>query len=221
MLAVSTERMMRTDPAQRFGWMDYFQPTKRLRQYLMLEAIKQAEHQRLTQRQISTLSGISPSVVNQYLTDFEASQWIERASLNGRDFQYVLTDQGRDVLREMMVAYIRETFQLFSAGKAELAEMLRDYQARYGIERLVFYSAGEVTELLLHPLQETSMELVAIVDDDPNKQGRRMFGYPIIAGASIAAYQPDAIVITTFRYRDEIHQTLDALDLPGVRIIDF
>ncbi|MFB6271486.1 MAG: winged helix-turn-helix transcriptional regulator [Salinibacter sp.] len=187
----------------------------------MLEALDNPDERRLTQRQISALSGISPSVVNQYLNDFEQADWIERTSLNGRDVQYVLTDQGRDVLREMMVAYVRETFQLFSAGKAELTEILRAYEREYAIERLIFYSAGEVTELLLHPLQETSMALVAVADDDPDKQGSALFGYPLIAPESIADYAPDAVMVTTFRYRDAIHETLDELNLGKITVIDF
>ena len=207
--------------ADRFRWMGYFQPTKRLRQYLMLEALAGADNRRLTQREISMLSGISPSVVNQYLTDFEASGWITRTSLNSRDFQYTLTDDGHQTLREMMVAYVRETFQLFSAGKAELADMLRDYQDRYAIDRLMFYSAGEVTELLLHPLQDTAMDLVAIVDDNPDRQRTKLFGYPIVARDAILEYRPDAVMITTFRYRDEIREALSQMDRSGIAVIGF
>lgn len=214
-------RAAEASAAERFSWTHYFQPTKRLRQYLMLEALDRADDQRLTQRQISTLSGISPSVVNQYLNDFQTEGWIARTSLNGRDVRYALTDDGQRVLREMMVAYIRETFQLFSAGKAELAEMLRSYQAQYDIERLVLYSAGEVTELLLHPLQDTAMELVAIVDDDPDKQGTKLFGYPIVSREEIADHQPDAVIVTTFRYRDEIRKALGQMRLGDIDVIEF
>ncbi len=121
----------------------------------------------------------------------------------------------------MLVEYIRETFQLFSAGKAELAEILRGYQLKYDIEDLILYSAGEVTELLLHALQETSMQLLAIADDDPARQVKELFGYPIISREEIQQYRPDAVIITTFRYRQEIYEKIKDLEHEGVRIIGF
>lgn len=209
------------DKTKRFDRLKYFQPTKRLRHYLMLEAISDSEGSHLTQRRISERSGISPSVVNHYLGEFRGSNLIERASLNQRDYSYSLTSGGRRKKREMLVEYIRETFQLFSAGKAELAEILRGYKLKYGIENLILYSAGEVTELLLHALQETSMQLLAIVDDDSVKQGKALFGYPIISREEIQRYRPDAVIITTFRYRPEIYEKIKDLEQEGVRIIGF
>lgn len=210
-----------TQKPRRFGWTCYFQPTKRLRQYLMLEAISRAHGHQLTQRQISDVSGISPAVVNQYLSEFQDARLIERASLNRRDFSYALTPQGERQKREMMVEYIRETFQLFSAGKNELAQILRGYERAYDIGSLVFYTAGEVTELLLHPLQETSIKLLAIADDNPAKQGTELFGYPIIPREEIEALRPDAVMITTFRYRRAIHERIKHLEDQGIRVIGF
>ena len=222
-LTVTTKEEDITIETKQFGWMKYFQPTKRLRQYLMLESLSKPQDAHVTQRQIAQISGISPSVVNQYLGEFYTGKLMERSPINQRDFSYSLTRQGRAQQREMMVEYIRETFQLFSAGKKELAKILKGYQAKYGIQKVVFYSAGVVTELLLHALQETSMSLLAIVDDDRDKQGRKLFGHPIIGAQEIAQFHPDAVIITTFRYRHKIRQQIASLhpEKLGIKIIEF
>jgi DNA-binding MarR family transcriptional regulator len=198
----------------------YFRPTKRLRQYFMLEALARG-NEGLTQRDLGKLAGLSPAVVNQYLMEFTREGLVERFPLNRRDLRYQLTSMGEELRRELMVAYIRETFQLFRHGKDELAEILRGYQRRYQLKRVVFYSAGQVTEVLLQALAETSLELLAIVDDDPGKQNMSFFGYPVVAREEIARYRPDAVIITTFRYRKQILEGIQDLEAQGIRVLGF
>lgn len=208
--------------AKQIDGMDYFQPTKEFRQYQMLDSIKSAKGTKITQREISDASKISPSVVNKYLEQFLDDELIVRKEINKRDHAYELTDKGQRQHRKRMIEYIRETFQLFSTGKSELGTILRNYKEDYDIESLMFYSAGEVTELLLHAIQNTGMDLLAIVDDDPEKQGSDLFGYPVIARNGIASYNPDAIIITTFRYRKKIHDKVShAEDEYGIDVLGF
>lgn len=186
----------------------------------MLEALTRAD-ERLTQRELGRLAGLSPAVVNQYLFEFLEQGIIERFSLNRRDLGYSLTPQGRTLRRELMVGYIRETFQMFQSGKEELARILKEHQERYELKRVIFYSAGQVTEVLIQALGETSLELLAIADDDPAKRHQRFFGYPIISGDEIADYHPDAVIITTFRYREQINKRIRHLKKKGIPVIGF
>ena len=201
--------------------MGYLQPTKRFRQYLMLESISSAEGAHLTQRRIAEAAGISPAVVNQYLAEFEKKGFLKRERLSRRDHAYRLTAEGQRQRREMMVEYIRETFRLFSAGKAQLARLLQKHAQTYNLRRVIFYTAGEVTELLLHSLGMTDIELLAIVDDDPAKQGKELFGYPIISREEIPRFNPDGVIITTFRYRQEIYDKIKGLENQGIKVIGF
>lgn len=208
--------------SHRFDALSYFKPTKRLRQYFMLEALAH-EDALLTQRGLGQQAGLSPAVVNQYLLEFLQQGLVERTPRNRRDFAYRLTPKGEALRRELMVAYIRETFQMFQSGKEELAQVLREHQRRYRFRRVLFYSAGQVTEVLIQALSETTLELLAVVDDDPRKQGRPFYGYPVIGPEEIPHYEPDAVLITTFRYRREILERLRPLNLEaqGIRVVEF
>lgn len=64
----------------------------------------------------------------------------------------------------------------------------------------------EVAYITLH---ETSLELIGIVDDDPNKQGKKMFGFAIGNPKDLKYLNPDAIVITSIRFKDEILYNLN------------
>jgi len=171
----------------------YFKPAKRLRQYFMLEALARQGLEGLTQRTLGRLAGLSPAVVNQYLLEF--------------------SQQG----------LIRETFQLFQHGKEELGRVLQEHQRRFDLRTIVFYSAGQVTEVLLQALEKTTLRLLAIVDDDPAKQGKPFFGYPVIARDDILRLKPkpDAVIVTTFRYRDQICENLKPVKAQGIHVLGF
>ena len=205
-----------------FDALSYFKPTKRLRQYFMLEALACGDAA-LTQRGLGQQAGLSPAVVNQYLLEFLEQGLVERTPRNRRDFAYRLTPKGETLRRELMVAYIRETFQLFQHGKEELGRVLREHQRRFDLRTIVFYSAGQVTEVLLQALEETTLKLLAIVDDDPLKQGKSFFGYPVIAREEVLNLRPkpDAVIITTFRYRDRICEKLKPIEAEGIRVLGF
>lgn len=186
----------------------------------MLEALTEGP-EGLTQRTLGQQAGLSPAVVNQYLYEFLQQGLVERTPLNRRDYCYRLTPRGQDLRRELMVAYIRETFQLFQHGKEELARILREHQRRHDLTRVIFYSAGQVTEVLLQALEETPLELLAIVDDDPAKQGKPFFGYPVVPREEILSLRPDAVIVTTFRYRQQILDKLRDVEARGVRVLGF
>ncbi|MBS3766100.1 winged helix-turn-helix transcriptional regulator [Candidatus Bipolaricaulota bacterium] len=197
----------------------FFNPTKALREYLLLEAMSGTNNP--SQRELSRAAGISPSVTNKYLGEFEEDGLLQKESLNKRDYKYQLTKKGEKVKRELMVKYIRETFQMFSEGKQELADKLQSYQKEKGFKKIIFYSAGEVTELLIHSLNGSALTLQAIVDDDEGKQGKELFGYPVISRDRIPEFDPDAVIVTTFQYRQDIIDKLEAMNGTGFKIIGF
>lgn len=198
---------------------DFFTPTKKLREYLLLESLDTKEV--TSQRELALDAGISPSVANNYISEFENQGLVNRQSLNNRDYRYLLSEKGRRRKRELMVKYIRETFQMFSEGKKELGEKLKEHKCVGNYETAVFYSAGEVTELLLHSIDDIQLTLKAIVDDDEGKQGKKLYGYPIISRNEIEDLEPDVVIITTFQYRETIREKLDHLENKNFDVIGF
>ena len=87
------------------------------------------------------------------------------------------------------------------------------------IKRVVYYGAGEVMEVAFVTLHETDLELLGIIDDDKDKQGKKMFSFTIQGPESIKELKPDAVIITSIRYRDKIVQNLMAnKELDGIPV---
>ena len=198
---------------------NFLAPTKKLRLYFLLEGIK--SNKQISQRKLAEEAGISPSVGNRYLNEFENEDLIEKQPINERDYKYTLTEKGNRRRKKLMVEYLRETFQLFSNGKNELTSVLEEYKEDYELEDIILYSAGEVTELLLHAIENVDLKLLSIVDDNEEKQGNRMFGYPIVAKKEISELDPDGIIVTTFQHRKDIFKKLDKFKEKDISIIGF
>jgi hypothetical protein len=87
-----------------------------------------------------------------------------------------------------------------------------------GLERVVFYGAGEVLEVVRPLAEAEGLRIVGVVDDDPNKQGR-LGTVEVAPPESIVATEPDAVVITTFSHVSEIRSRLEAVGSPSVRVV--
>ncbi|GAG76522.1 unnamed protein product [marine sediment metagenome] len=58
-------------------------------------------------------------------------------------------------------------------------------------------------------MQEIPLDLIGIIDDDPAKQGKRLFGFTIQNPNVISELRPDAIIVTSIMYKDEIVKKLN------------
>ena len=75
-------------------------------------------------------------------------------------------------------------------------------------KRIIIYGAGEHTR---HLLEETSIgkaDIVAIVDSDPEKWGREIQGIAIISPDDALRKRPEAVIISSHDFQDEIYRSL-------------
>ena len=88
-------------------------------------------------------------------------------------------------------------------------------------QRIAIYGAGYHTECLLDATDLGKAELVSLVDGNPGKQGSRVLGLPVVAPEGLAALRPDAIVISSYDFQDEMLANLRRLGLGHVPVLTF
>ncbi len=195
----------------------FFRPTAALRELWLLNALNSGS--RLSQRDLARRADLSISVVNGYLRRFVERGWVQSEMLNRRDRFYGLTEAGKRHLSDAYFAYLRESFVLFSHAKRRLVERLQELHLRHQLQRVAIYPAGEVAELVVSAVRETPLEVMALIDDDPVKQGRNFWGYPVLARDSLEKLELDGIIIATYRYRDELMHKVRHLETAGVKVV--
>jgi len=87
--------------------------------------------------------------------------------------------------------------------------------------RVAIYGAGYHTECLLDATALRTADVVALVDGNPAKQGTRVLGLPVVSPQELAALRPDAVVISSYDFQDEMVATLRAVGLGDVPTLTF
>lgn len=194
----------------------FLKPVENLRNLQVLEEISRDSC--LSQRKLSRRLGIALGVTNACLKKMIKKGYVKIKGINHKRLSYYLTPQGISEKSKLTYHFLQHTISYYQNLKKNIAEKLSLLSQR-GIHKIVYYGAGEVMEVAYITLQQTSLELIGIVDDDANKQGKKMFGFVIENPQIIKTLKPDAVLITSIRYRDKIMHSLNSdRELSGVNI---
>lgn len=195
----------------------FFAPTTELRKLVVLAEVANGEAR--SQRDLAGRAGTSVSVANQYLSVFSSEGWISRHELNRRDCEYRATLKGAERVNEQLLRYVREIFVLFNHARREIARHLSALLAEHESQSVIVYPAGAVGELILHVLENLDVPVVAVVDDDLGKLGSELLRYRISASDVIRDTDADAVLIATYRYKQQILDRLEGLRSDRLRVI--
>ena len=181
----------------------FLTPNKKYRRLSVLLAIHDSP--RNSQHKIGRITHLSSSMVNNYIKEFQREGLITVSGKTNRTQRYHLTDQGRDELMTLLLAYSAEIVQLYSAAKREVALRLDRLQGE-GIKSIVLFGASETAEVVHAAVKETLLNVSAIVDSNPDKHGKPFNGFTIQSPEKLNEIKADAIVITSFAKQEEIHK---------------
>lgn len=90
---------------------------------------------------------------------------------------------------------------------------------REGHKRILLYGGGAHTTTLLESTDLDQMEIVGIVDRNPESHGQILLGHRIDSPEQIQSLSPDIIVISSNAYQDEIYDNLLDMQLTGVELV--
>ena len=196
---------------------EYIKPSKVARVLSILQALSLDSDQ--SQSELGQRSGLSGAMVNQYLRELSSSGLLRYVPANGKSFHYVLTDQGEAMRRKMFATFSSELVRLYSSLKQSIRDKLSSLE-RKGVRKVALFGASETCEVLLSALRHTSFEVVALVDNDPEKQGKRFHGQIIASPRILDGLFCQAVIITSFGHQDEIREQLASLShTSGMEIV--
>jgi hypothetical protein len=99
-------------------------------------------------------------------------------------------------------------------GPARLSALLRSLAGR----RIILHGAGQHTIQLAPVLACSPATIAAIADDDRQRVGTHLWGYPIIAPADAATTGATDIIISSWMHQDAIYARRAAYESQGLRV---
>jgi FlaA1/EpsC-like NDP-sugar epimerase len=186
---------------------EFLKPTEHLRSLQLLEEI--SKDATISQRKLSLRLGAALGVTNACLKKMINKGLVKVKGINHKRIAYYLTPKGLSEKARLTYNFLQHTIRFYSALKVSITQTLSGlYQD--GHKRIVCYGAGEVLEVALVILDEMNhkFNVLAIVDDDAAKQGRKLFGIAVQHPQAIGELRPDAVLITSVKYKDKIRRNL-------------
>jgi predicted transcriptional regulator len=181
----------------------FLSPTKQSRLLSVLYSIY--EEPEASQHRIAANTNLSSSMVNNYIKWLKQEGLIFVIGKTNRTHQYHLTEDGHVMLRQYLLDYSAEIVQLYGTAKNEIANILKKFYNE-SIRTIVLFGVAETAEIVFAAANRTELVIVGVVDSDESKQGQIFNGLEIRSPEDIPEIAPDAVVITSFGWQEQIYQ---------------
>ena len=193
----------------------FFKHSPLFKRLLILSAVAKNSH--ISQNNLANEVGLTSSMVNNYIRKLSKRELIRIKGNTNRTMNYNLTPKGFEEKMSLLVAYSLETTGLYQDAKQEFAQRLKEIYEE-GVHNAVLFGAGETAEILFNASKSLDLEIIGIVDNDPNKQGK-LFGNLIIQPPDfIERISPDGVIIASVGRQDEIYKQINSLSSKGIAI---
>jgi DNA-binding MarR family transcriptional regulator len=177
-----------------------------------------ANNDSLTQRDLSSRLGIALGLVNSYIKNLVKKGFITVKAIPTKRYAYYLTPKGFTEKTRLTYDLLHDYTRIYREARENLKNLFKKMQLD-GIKKVVFAGADEIAEIAYISLHETTIELIAVVDDE--RAGHLFFNRTVQPLQAIDTMTYDSIVVTSYLRRKMIYQELiqSKVDKKDIQII--
>ena len=132
--------------------------------------------------------------------------------------RYILIPKGSVEKSRLTYEYIQYSFHFYKAARKKLQKIFKNL-GKGNVQNIVFYGVSDLTEIAFISLQETSLQLVAVVDNI--KSGEKFLNFGIADPAQLISFIFDKVVITDMEQRETILDRLRDRRIARNKIVAF
>ena len=150
----------------------------------------------ISQRSLARRLGIALGLTNMLLRRVIRKGWVRMIHIRPNRVSYLLTPTGLAEKARMSRAYLADSVKFYAEARARISEQFAALSSTWPVDpdgnghgkRIVFLGAGELAEIAFICLQETDLELVAVIDDD---RRTRFFNVPVFTASDLKGCEVD------------------------------
>ena len=199
----------------------FFKPTVLYKEYMILDMIE--KNPNITQREMSKTIGIAVSMINDYLNIYEKDKLIKRKKHSTKTVEYFVTKKGSERRKLLNIWYLKSSHNVYLSAKDNITSFLNQIIEK-GFKKILLYGAGEVAEIMLQIMNDDHtlpLEVLAVIDDNPLKNGDVIVNLPIIQKEDIDLYVHDGILVSSYKHHEAINTNLKEINYPVEKIVNF
>lgn len=164
---------------------------QKIRTLRVLEEID--NNQFLSQRYLSQKLDISLGLVNSFLKRLAQKGYFKAKAVSKNRMRYILTPQGVLEKTNLSYEYFLHSLRFYRDARKKIRILFKELD-KQEIHRLVFCGVSDLTEIAYLSLQETALELKAVLDAEG--AGRHFFRMKVQGMEDIHRLSFDRIFIT-------------------------
>jgi DNA-binding MarR family transcriptional regulator len=171
-----------------------------------LKILEKVEQERLpSQRDLAKELNISLGLVNSFVKRLAKKGYFKITHIPRNRIKYILTPKGAAEKTRLTYDYIQLSYEFYKDARQKLQKIFIALQNQ-GVRQIIFYGATDLAEIAYVSLQETDIELMAVVDD--LKVGKTVLGFKIQEPIILSSLSFDRILITAVNSREIISKKL-------------
>ena len=163
----------------------------KLNKLRLLEEI--SENDSGSQRDFSKKLNISLGLVNAFIKRLVNKGYCKITTIPKRRVKYILTPKGAVEKTKLTYEYLLISYKFYKDSQKKILNLYERLE-KSNVQNIVFWGAGELTEIAYALISETSLRLVGIVDGD--MAGDNFDGFCILAPKDIQKLEFDKIICT-------------------------
>ena len=169
-----------------------------------------------SQRDLARDLNVSLGLVNSFIKRLVKKGYFKVTHIPKNRVRYLLTPKGASEKTRLTYLYIQHSYNFYKEARQKLRDLYYGLE-QAGVSRVVFYGAGDLAEIAYLSLQETNIELVAVVDDE--KKGNRFMGLTVADPGYMLSFSFDKILITSINSNELIFKRIVALGISNEVVV--
>jgi len=184
-----------------------------LRTLKILEEIE--KDQSPSQRELAQKLNISLGLVNSFIKRLTQKGYFKVTTIPRNRIRYILTPKGFAEKTRLTYEYIQLSYHFYRDARLKLKKIFINFE-KNNIQRVVFFSTGDLAEIAYLSLQETSIQLIAIVDQE--RKGERYLNQIVKDPDLLPAMVFDKLLVTSDKPSKQILETISGYGIPHEKI---
>jgi len=184
-----------------------------LRTLKILEEIE--KDQSPSQRELAKKLNISLGLVNSFIKRLTQKGYFKVTTIPKNRIKYILTPKGFAEKTRLTYEYIQLSYHFYRDARSKLKKLFVNFE-KNNIQRIVFFSAGDLAEIAYLSMQETSIQLIAIVDKQ--KKGDQYLNQIVKDPDLLPSMVFDKVLITSDKPSKKILEKISSYGIPKEKI---
>ena len=168
-----------------------------------------------SQRDLARKLNVSLGLVNSFVKRLAHKGYFKITTIPKNRVKYILTPQGVAEKTRLTYEFIQHSFVVYKRSRNNIRTLLKVLE-KDGVKRIVLYGANDLAEIAYLSLQESDIELVAVLDD--KKDGQKFLSFTILDPNQLFCLNYDKIIITALKSREMITKKLLDKGVKPIRI---